>query len=145
MEIFPLWYGLIVFFVIGACVGSFYNVVVYRMPRGISLINPPSHCPLCKKRIPLYLNLPIVGWLILRGKSACSFASASRLILYFGRVVISLCLTVTVGGARATSMCVVSVAVRPSSSVTRTTQRKSVSAEAGMIASWRGVDLEDQE
>lgn len=71
MEIFPLWYGLIVFFVIGACVGSFYNVVVYRMPRGISLINPPSHCPLCKKRIPLYLNLPIVGWLILRGKSAC--------------------------------------------------------------------------
>jgi len=71
MEIFPLWYGLIVFFVIGACVGSFYNVVVYRMPRGISLINPPSHCPLCKKRIPLYLNLPIVGWLLLRGKSAC--------------------------------------------------------------------------
>ena len=71
MEIFPLWYGLIVFFIIGACVGSFYNVVVYRMPRGISLINPPSHCPLCKKRIPLYLNLPIVGWLLLRGKSAC--------------------------------------------------------------------------
>ena len=71
MEIFPLWYGLIVFFVIGACVGSFYNVVVYRMPRGISLVNPPSHCPLCKKRIPLYLNLPIVGWLMLRGKSAC--------------------------------------------------------------------------
>ena len=71
MEIFPLWYGLIVFFVIGACVGSFYNVIVYRMPRGISLINPPSHCPLCKKRIPLYLNLPIVGWLLLRGKSAC--------------------------------------------------------------------------
>ena len=41
------------------------------MPRGISLVNPPSHCPLCKKHIPLYYNLPIVGWLILRGKSAC--------------------------------------------------------------------------
>lgn len=71
MEICPLWYGLIVFFVLGACVGSFYNVIVYRMPRGISLVNPPSHCPLCKKRIPLYYNLPIVGWIILRGKSAC--------------------------------------------------------------------------
>lgn len=41
------------------------------MPRGISLINPPSHCPLCKKRIPIRYNLPIVGWLWLRGKSAC--------------------------------------------------------------------------
>lgn len=56
---------------LGACVGSFYNVIVYRMPRGISLINPPSHCPLCKKHIPLYYNLPIIGWIILRGKSAC--------------------------------------------------------------------------
>ena len=71
MEEIPLWYSLAVFFVLGACVGSFYNVIVYRMPRGISLINPPSHCPLCKKHIPLYYNLPIVGWLILRGKSAC--------------------------------------------------------------------------
>ena len=50
MEEIPLWYWLIVFFGVGACVGSFYNVIVYRMPRGISLINPPSHCPLCKKR-----------------------------------------------------------------------------------------------
>lgn len=71
MEEIPLWYALILFFILGACVGSFYNVIVYRMPRGISLINPPSHCPLCKKRIPIYYNLPIVGWLWLRGKSAC--------------------------------------------------------------------------
>lgn len=71
MEEIPLWYWLIVFFALGACVGSFYNVIVYRMPRGISLVNPPSHCPLCKKRIPIRYNLPIVGWLWLRGKSAC--------------------------------------------------------------------------
>ena len=71
MEEIPLWYWLAVFFALGACVGSFYNVIVYRMPRGISLINPPSHCPLCKKRIPIRYNLPIVGWLWLRGKSAC--------------------------------------------------------------------------
>ncbi|WP_294956730.1 A24 family peptidase [uncultured Fibrobacter sp.] len=71
MKEIPLWYWLAVFFALGACVGSFYNVIVYRMPRGISLINPPSHCPLCKKRIPIRYNLPIVGWLWLRGKSAC--------------------------------------------------------------------------
>jgi len=71
MELIPLWYWLLVFFVFGACVGSFYNVIVYRMPRGISLINPPSHCPLCKKHIPIYLNLPVIGWFILRGKTAC--------------------------------------------------------------------------
>lgn len=71
MDIIPLWYWLAVFFALGACVGSFYNVIVYRMPRGISLINPPSHCPLCKKHIPIRYNLPIVGWLWLRGKSAC--------------------------------------------------------------------------
>ena len=71
MDVIPLWYWLAVFFALGACVGSFYNVIVYRMPRGISLINPPSHCPLCKKHIPIRYNLPIVGWLWLRGKSAC--------------------------------------------------------------------------
>lgn len=71
MEEFPLWYWLIVLFCAGACVGSFYNVIVYRMPRGISLVKPPSHCPICKKHIPLRYNMPIVGWLWLRGKSAC--------------------------------------------------------------------------
>jgi len=71
MDEVPLWYWLAVFFALGACVGSFYNVIVYRMPRGISLINPPSHCPLCKKHIPIRYNLPIVGWLWLRGRSAC--------------------------------------------------------------------------
>ena len=67
----PLWYALLFFVVLGSCVGSFYNVVIYRMPRGLSLLKPPSFCPTCKKRIPLYHNLPVVGWLFLRGKSAC--------------------------------------------------------------------------
>ncbi len=71
MELIPLWYWLAVFFIFGACVGSFYNVIVYRMPRGISLVNPPSHCPLCKKQIPIYYNLPVIGWFILRGKTHC--------------------------------------------------------------------------
>lgn len=71
MQEIPVWYAAILFAILGACVGSFYNVIVYRMPRGISLLSPPSFCPNCKKRIPIRHNLPVIGWLLLRGKSAC--------------------------------------------------------------------------
>ena len=55
-------------FAIGACVGSFLNVVVYRLPRGMSLIGPPSHCPQCQTRLAWYDNVPVFGWMLLRGK-----------------------------------------------------------------------------
>lgn len=55
-------------FVFGATVGSFLNVVVYRMPRGIGLTRPGSRCPFCQTPILLRDNLPIVGWLKLRGR-----------------------------------------------------------------------------
>ncbi len=71
MQEIPVWYAAILFAILGACVGSFYNVIVYRMPRGISLLSPPSFCPHCGKHIPIWYNLPVIGWLILRGKSAC--------------------------------------------------------------------------
>lgn len=58
-------------FVLGAVVGSFLNVVIYRLPLGLSVNEPKrSFCPLCKAPIRWYHNLPIVGWLILRGKCA---------------------------------------------------------------------------
>src|SRR5688572_8582057 len=56
------------FFALGACVGSFLNVVVWRLPRGESLISPPSHCPKCNTRLRWYDNVPVIGWLKLRGK-----------------------------------------------------------------------------
>lgn len=63
---------LVFFALLGACVGSFLNVVVYRLPRGLSVQNPPrSFCPCCGASIPWWLNLPIISWLWLRGKSAC--------------------------------------------------------------------------
>ena len=55
-------------FVIGSAIGSFLNVVVYRLPRGMSLSHPGSRCPKCGHAIRWYHNLPIAGWLLLRGK-----------------------------------------------------------------------------
>jgi leader peptidase (prepilin peptidase)/N-methyltransferase len=55
-------------FAMGAAIGSFLNVVVYRLPRGISLVHPGSHCPACKKPIRWYDNVPIFGWFLLRGR-----------------------------------------------------------------------------
>lgn len=55
-------------FAFGACVGSFLNVVAYRLPEGLSVIHPPSRCPTCGGRLAWRDNLPILGWLILRGR-----------------------------------------------------------------------------
>jgi len=55
-------------FAVGACVGSFLNVVVYRLPRGMSLAHPGSHCPTCGHAIRGRDNLPVLSWLLLGGK-----------------------------------------------------------------------------
>ncbi len=52
----------------GLLIGSFLNVVVWRLPRGESLIRPASHCPNCDHPIRAYDNIPVVSWLVLRGK-----------------------------------------------------------------------------
>jgi leader peptidase (prepilin peptidase) / N-methyltransferase len=52
----------------GGCVGSFLNVVVYRLPIGLSLISPPSHCPSCKTPIRWFDNVPVFGWIMLGGR-----------------------------------------------------------------------------
>src|SRR3954453_19458150 len=53
---------------IGLCAGSFLNVVIYRLPRGESLVTPASHCPGCETAIAPYDNLPVLSWLLLRGR-----------------------------------------------------------------------------
>jgi leader peptidase (prepilin peptidase)/N-methyltransferase len=66
-------------FAVGASVGSFINVVVYRLPAGLSLSSPGSRCPRCLHPIRLQHNLPILGWLMLRGRCAdCQLPISAR-------------------------------------------------------------------
>lgn len=65
------WLVRIAAFVLGAVWGSFFNVAIYRWPRGMSVVHPPSHCPHCGAPVPFFRNVPIVGFLLLRGKAAC--------------------------------------------------------------------------
>lgn len=67
----PNWFWFSLGGMVGLCVGSFLNVVIYRLPRGMSLSHPPSTCPGCGARIPVYLNVPVLGYLVLGGKARC--------------------------------------------------------------------------
>ena len=67
-------------FAFGACIGSFLNVVIYRLPAGLSLIHPPSRCPNCTHRLGNTENVPILGWLWLRGR--CRWCRAPISIRY---------------------------------------------------------------
>jgi leader peptidase (prepilin peptidase) / N-methyltransferase len=63
----------------GAVIGSFLNVVAYRLPRGESLVFPASHCTSCDTPIKSYDNVPVVGWLVLRGRCrACRAGISAR-------------------------------------------------------------------
>jgi leader peptidase (prepilin peptidase)/N-methyltransferase len=62
------WLIAVWLFAIGGAVGSFLNVVIYRLPAGMSLVQPGSHCPACKTPVRWFDNVPMLGWVILRGR-----------------------------------------------------------------------------
>ena len=64
-------------FGLGASIASFLNVVAWRVPRGESIVRPPSHCPKCSAPIRWWQNIPILSWLALRGKCASCRAPIS--------------------------------------------------------------------
>lgn len=70
MDLIAILYIPIYFlvFALGSCIGSFLNVVIYRIPAKISIIYPPSHCPKCDHRLGKTENIPVFGWLSLRGR-----------------------------------------------------------------------------
>jgi leader peptidase (prepilin peptidase)/N-methyltransferase len=77
----PFHFWSLVFFVLGCIAGSFLNVCIHRLPSGMSIVTPKSHCPHCKYSIPWYLNIPLVTWLALRGR--CKNCGAPISLRYF--------------------------------------------------------------
>jgi len=80
-EAVPFHFWSVMIFILGCAIGSFLNVCIYRMPIGLSIVSPPSHCPNCKHSIPWHLNMPLVTWLVLGGKcSNCKMPISPRYI-----------------------------------------------------------------
>jgi leader peptidase (prepilin peptidase)/N-methyltransferase len=77
----PIWFPYMVFFLLGSLLGSFANVVIYRLPRGESVVKPRSHCQKCGKMVKWYDNIPMISWLILRGR--CRHCGAEFSFRYF--------------------------------------------------------------
>ncbi len=71
------WFFPVLSFGLGACIGSFLNVCIYRIPEGLSISHPPSRCGACGTPIPFYKNVPILAWIVLKGKAACCGAPFS--------------------------------------------------------------------
>jgi leader peptidase (prepilin peptidase)/N-methyltransferase len=65
----PIW--ILFIFCAGACIGSFLNVCIYRIPLELSIVRPRSYCAACGTPIPGKNNIPIVSWLLLRGRAVC--------------------------------------------------------------------------
>jgi len=59
---------LVIAFAFGAVIGSFLNVCIARLPKGESIVQPPSHCPSCRAQIPFYCNVPLLSYVFLRGR-----------------------------------------------------------------------------
>ena len=79
MNALPLWLMKATALIVGACFGSFANVVIHRVPRGLSIVRPGSACPGCGHMIGWYENIPILSWIFLRGRcSGCHMPISVR-------------------------------------------------------------------
>lgn len=79
MDILMIVPASLLVFILGASIGSFINVVVYRLPAGLSVLWPPSRCPHCLNQLKAYDNVPVLGWLWLRGRCRyCKSKIAAR-------------------------------------------------------------------
>jgi leader peptidase (prepilin peptidase)/N-methyltransferase len=92
VTMYPEW---ILALILGAAVGSFLNVVIHRLPLGESVVHPRSRCPSCHTMIAWYDNLPILSWLLLRGRCrACGVSISPRYLLvevFTAMIALALC------------------------------------------------------
>ena len=68
METVYLVFTYVLTGLLGLCIGSFLNVVIYRVPLGMSVVYPPSHCPKCDYKLKWYDNIPVLSYCLLGGK-----------------------------------------------------------------------------
>ncbi len=71
VEDLPAWFIYAFAFFFGSLWGSFFNVAIYRWPRGMSVVSPPSHCPSCGTPVPALKNVPVLAYLWMRGRASC--------------------------------------------------------------------------
>lgn len=76
-SLMPLWFVRAAAFAFGLLWGSFLNVVIYRVPREMSVVRPASHCPGCGKPVAPYDNVPVLSYVLLRGRARCCGARMS--------------------------------------------------------------------
>ena len=67
-EPYPVYFLLAMATWLGACFGSFSNVLIYRLPRNLSVVGPRSFCPGCQKQVAWYDNIPLISWVLLRAR-----------------------------------------------------------------------------
>ena len=77
LDDFPPWFFRVIAVAFGLIWGSFLNVVIHRVPRGMSVVRPGSTCPACGKPIRAWHNIPLFGYLLLGGKASCCKAKLS--------------------------------------------------------------------
>ena len=68
----------IAFAIFGLCIGSFLNVVIHRLPRGTSVVTPPSRCPGCGYQLQWSDNVPVLSWVLLRGRCRSEAGISAR-------------------------------------------------------------------
>ncbi len=90
----PAWLIRLLSFVFGALWGSFFNVAIYRWPRDMSVVKPPSHCPACGAPVRWYLNVPVFGYLLLKGKARCCGAPMTPRYVWVELISAVLCVAV---------------------------------------------------
>jgi leader peptidase (prepilin peptidase)/N-methyltransferase len=77
MDLLPEPFIAVWVLLLGLVLGSFLNVCIYRLPRGLSVVRPGSRCPACESPIRWYQNIPVLSWLLLRGRCASCSARIS--------------------------------------------------------------------
>lgn len=77
----PSWFQGAVIFIFAICIGSFLNVLIYRLPRSESIVSPGSRCPHCRHALSWYFNIPLLSYILIRGK--CHYCGAPVSSRYF--------------------------------------------------------------